>query len=37
MIYVSHDQNEVKHIATRVVMLDAGEVTAVGGVELLNR
>jgi molybdate transport system ATP-binding protein len=36
MIYVSHDAAEVKRIATRVVMLDAGHVAAVGGVELLG-
>jgi len=36
MIYVSHDPSEVKRIATRVVMLDGGRVTAAGGVELLG-
>jgi molybdate transport system ATP-binding protein len=36
MIYVSHDAGEVKRIASRVVRLDAGKVTATGGVELLN-
>ena len=35
MVYVSHDAAEVKRIATRVVMLEAGCVTATGGVELL--
>lgn len=35
MIYVSHDPEEVKRIATRVVMLEGGKVAAVGGVELL--
>ena len=35
MIYVSHDAEEVKRIATRVVMLDGGKVAAAGGVELL--
>ena len=35
MIYVSHDAAEVKRIATRVVRLDGGKVTATGGVELL--
>jgi molybdate transport system ATP-binding protein len=35
MIYVSHDAREVKRIATRVVTLDDGRVTATGGVELL--
>jgi len=36
IIYVSHDPAEVKQIATRVVRLDDGRVTATGGVELLN-
>ena len=36
MIYVSHDAAEVRRIATRVVRLDGGRVTATGGVELLN-
>ncbi len=36
MIYVSHDAAEVKRIATRVVRLDDGTVTATGGVELLG-
>jgi molybdate transport system ATP-binding protein len=36
IIYVSHDANEVKRLATRVVMLEDGRVTATGGVELLN-
>jgi molybdate transport system ATP-binding protein len=35
MIYVSHDASEVKCVATRVVTVDAGRVTAAGGVELL--
>jgi len=35
MIYVSHDAAEVKRIATRVVRIDAGKVTATGGAELL--
>ena len=35
MIYVSHDASEVKRIASRVVRLEAGRVTAAGGVELL--
>ncbi len=35
MIYVSHDAGEVRRLATRVVMLDGGRVTATGGVELL--
>jgi molybdate transport system ATP-binding protein len=36
MIYVSHDAAEVKRLATRVVMLEDGKVTATGGVELLQ-
>jgi molybdate transport system ATP-binding protein len=36
MIYVSHDSGEVKRIATRVVRVDSGKVTAMGGAELLN-
>ena len=36
IIYVSHDAREVKRIATRVVRLDGGRVTATGGVELLS-
>jgi molybdate transport system ATP-binding protein len=35
MIYVSHDPAEVKALASRVVLLDAGRVAATGGVELL--
>jgi molybdate transport system ATP-binding protein len=36
IIYVSHDAGEVRRIATRVVRLDGGRVTATGGAELLN-
>jgi molybdate transport system ATP-binding protein len=36
MIYVSHDAEEVKRIATRVVRLDGGKVAATGGAELLS-
>lgn len=36
MVYVSHDATEVKRIATRVVRVDAGKVTATGGSELLG-
>ena len=36
MIYVSHDAAEVKRLATRVVIVDAGQVTATGGIELLS-
>jgi molybdate transport system ATP-binding protein len=35
MIYVSHDADEVKRIATRVVRLDAGRVAEQTGVEIL--
>jgi molybdate transport system ATP-binding protein len=35
MIYVSHDASEVRRIASRVVRLEAGRVTAAGGAELL--
>jgi molybdate transport system ATP-binding protein len=36
MIYVSHDAAEVKRIASRVVRLEGGRVTAAGGAELLS-
>ena len=36
IIYVSHDAAEVKRIASRVVRLDGGKVTATGGAELLS-
>ena len=36
MIYVSHDADEVRRIASRVVLLDDGRVTKMGGVELLH-
>ena len=36
MIYVSHSGDEVRQIASRVVRLDDGKVTATGGVELLS-
>jgi molybdate transport system ATP-binding protein len=36
IIYVSHDAAEVKRIATRVVRLDGGKVTATGGPELFG-
>ena len=35
MIYVSHDAAEVKALASRVVLLDGGQVVKTGGVELL--
>jgi molybdate transport system ATP-binding protein len=36
LIYVSHNAAEVRRIATRVVRLEAGSVTATGGIELLD-
>src|SRR3954447_12182602 len=36
MIYVSHDAAEVRRLATSVVRMDAGRVTAQGGRELLD-
>ena len=36
MVYVSHTAAEVRRIATDVVRLDAGRVTASGGLELLD-
>jgi molybdate transport system ATP-binding protein len=36
MIYVSHNPSEVRRIVTRVVMLEAGRVTATGGTDLLE-
>jgi molybdate transport system ATP-binding protein len=36
IIYVSHDAGEVRRIASRVVRLDGGRVTATGGAELLS-
>jgi len=35
MVYVSHDADEVRRLANRVVLLENGRVTATGGVELL--
>jgi len=35
MIYVSHDPAEVKALASRIVLLDAGRVVKSGGVEVL--
>jgi molybdate transport system ATP-binding protein len=35
MIYVSHDAAEVRRIASRVVRIEGGRVTAAGGAELL--
>ncbi|MBI1204261.1 MAG: molybdenum ABC transporter ATP-binding protein [Rhodopseudomonas sp.] len=36
MIYVSHDPNEVRRIASRVMRVEGGQVTATGGAELVN-
>jgi ABC-type molybdate transport system ATPase subunit len=36
MIYVSHNASEVTRIATRVVRIEGGRVTATGGAELLS-
>ncbi len=36
MIYVSHQSDEVKRIADRVVRIDRGKVAATGGIELLD-
>jgi molybdate transport system ATP-binding protein len=36
MIYVSHDASEVRRLASRIVLLDDGCVTASGGVEMLG-
>ncbi len=33
MIYVSHEASEIRRLATRVVRLDAGQVTGIGGPE----
>ena len=35
MIYVSHDPDEMRQLATHIVMLRRGRVTAFGGVEVL--
>jgi len=37
MVYVSHQANELRRIATSVVLLEAGRVTAAGGKDLLER
>jgi molybdate transport system ATP-binding protein len=36
MVYVSHDPQEIRAIASRVVRIDDGRVSATGGVELLD-
>jgi molybdate transport system ATP-binding protein len=35
MVYVSHDAGEMRQLATQVVMLKRGRVTAFGGAEVL--
>jgi molybdate transport system ATP-binding protein len=35
MVYVSHDASEMRQLATQIVMLQHGRVTAFGGVEIL--
>jgi molybdate transport system ATP-binding protein len=35
MVYVSHDANEMRQLATQIVMLRRGRVTAFGGTEVL--
>jgi molybdate transport system ATP-binding protein len=37
MVYVSHTAAEVRRIATTVLRIDAGRVTASGGLELLDK
>ena len=36
MVYVSHDAAELRQLATQIVMLRRGRVTALGGVEVLS-
>jgi len=36
MVYVSHDADEVRRLASRMVRLEHGRVTATGGVELID-
>ena len=36
MVYVSHQADEARHLATAVVRMESGRVTAVGGPELLD-
>jgi molybdate transport system ATP-binding protein len=36
MVYVSHNAGELRRLATQVVLLEAGRVTAAGGKELLD-
>jgi molybdate transport system ATP-binding protein len=36
MVYVSHDAAELRQLATQIVMLRHGKVTAFGGVKVLT-
>ena len=36
MVYVSHDPAEMRQLATQIVLLRAGQVTALGGVKVLT-
>ncbi|MFN5720979.1 MAG: molybdenum ABC transporter ATP-binding protein, partial [Bradyrhizobium sp.] len=36
MVYVSHDAAELRQLATQIVMLRRGQVTAFGGVKVLT-
>ena len=36
MVYVSHDAAELRQLATQIVMLRHGRVTALGGVKVLS-
>jgi molybdate transport system ATP-binding protein len=36
MVYVSHDAAELRQLATQIVMLRSGRVTALGGVKVLT-
>jgi molybdate transport system ATP-binding protein len=37
MVYVSHDAAEMRQLATQIVLLQRGRVTALGGVKVLGR
>jgi molybdate transport system ATP-binding protein len=36
MVYVSHDAAEMRQLATQIVLLQGGRVTALGGVKVLS-
>ena len=36
MVYVSHDAGEVRRLATQVIRVQGGRITATGGVEVLT-